>query len=181
MLLAGQADYSNSQGGSSNTKWGTRFQAVASGTATHGRFFTHIGWSAVGDSARVAVYEDSSGTPGSLLAETGLLTGSSFSWLSGVLDTPVSITSGNYYWIAVVETHDYINMSGNSATGRYNSDDPADGASDPFGSGTSWSVGYDYLCQGFKGMKLSEYAHLVLCRFAEVTNYFDLEYGIRAD
>jgi hypothetical protein len=82
----------------------TRFQAVKSGVMNK---FWIFGWSANAE-VKVAIYEDDSGEPGALIAanNTGQLVVQKQWNVLGIPDA--SIVSGNYYWLAVCQSDQYV-------------------------------------------------------------------------
>lgn len=97
---------------------------------------------------KLAIYADNAGEPSDLLGTTVEFGGSGNRCEYFVpLSSPVSITSGTYYWLAFLHGHTssisvgYSGLTG--GTGRYNSDTYSDGFADPFGSASS--VAHQYI------------------------------------
>jgi hypothetical protein len=117
----------------------TRWTAIATGTASQIRIkCSKRGY------IKVAIYADSSGSPGALLAAVNTLTQVAQGWNTISLPSPISITSGTSYWLGINSSTDcinYIASAGSSVLYR--------GAfwltftfPDPAGSGFSSYTGY---------------------------------------
>jgi len=109
----------------------TRFQAEATGTVSEIKVKAQDP-----GNVKVAIYADSSGEPGSLLNSTGsaaVVAG----WNTFAL-TPTSVTSGTYYWLAVMlDTTGAAMYNNTSGVMRYKSLAFASAWPNPAGSGYS--------------------------------------------
>ncbi|HEV7609901.1 MAG TPA: hypothetical protein VGO61_21375, partial [Steroidobacteraceae bacterium] len=92
---------------------------------------------------RIVVYRDSSGVPGPKVAEStsrSLASGTTGTWRSFAVDGLPLLTAGDY-WLAIHTggtTQVLRNFGDGSAVNWYGNDNIfSDGASDPFGTGTS--------------------------------------------
>jgi hypothetical protein len=75
-----------------------RFQASSSFTANNMRINLA---SALTGKMKLAIYADNKGSPGALLMTTNELTNPSSGWVTFTLTSGYTITTGNYYWLAV--------------------------------------------------------------------------------
>ena len=96
ILLFGNEDTKFDAGSTEERFRMSRFQAVASGTAKTLKHYTGLGQG----KCKLALYADSSGSPGALLASTAEITANAFqTWFEASI-SDVSIVSGQYYWIS---------------------------------------------------------------------------------
>ena len=111
-LIGVATDTASTGGGGSCTNIHLeRFQANATGSITEFKVKT----SASGN-VKVAIYSDSSGQPNSRLAAVDTSTPVTSGWNTIPINPSVAVTSGNYYWLAVVS--DSCNI-------YYHSNDPS--------------------------------------------------------
>jgi uncharacterized protein YigE (DUF2233 family) len=113
-----------------------RFQAVATGTLTEFKIKLNAGLTV---NAKLAIYADSSGAPGSALWRQNTGQGLVAGWNTITVSPGVSITSGNYYWLGFIldatkTTNNYSNVAG---TLKYKSQSYSGGCPDPAGTGFS--------------------------------------------
>jgi hypothetical protein len=91
------------------------------------------------------VYADAGGQPGALLAtsnEVSIASGAAAGWRDLVFGAPVSLSAGNYFvGVLVGGTANVIRETYDVQTGimRYNADAYADGASNPYGTATTFN------------------------------------------
>jgi hypothetical protein len=92
-----------------------------------------------GEKGRLGIYSDSSGSPSELLGSTGEVEGSAaFGWRVSALDEPVEISSGTYYWLAMMfDSPAGTYEETTTDVGESNADTYSDGFADPFGSSTT--------------------------------------------
>jgi hypothetical protein len=119
-----------------------RFQATASGDVTEFK----VKVSASGN-VKVAVYADSSNSPGALLRANNSSTPVISGWNTIAITPSVAVTSGNHYWLAVVS--DSCNLYYHSSDASANTIwKPSTYSSwiypDPAGSGWNTQTGYTY-------------------------------------
>ncbi len=117
---------------SNNTKRACRFQAGSTFTADY--MGVGMGPFQSGDKIILGIYSDDAGGPGALLGVTGEIIGYGQGWYHAALISGVSITSGSYYWLAVIATGDTQITRSGSGSHEYNNDTYSDGFADPFGS-----------------------------------------------
>jgi len=67
--------------------------------------------------ARLGIYSNNSGEPGTLLAQTGEMP-LSYGWNSGMLGSSVNLTSGGTYWLAIEVNSFATTLRYNSVSGR---------------------------------------------------------------
>jgi hypothetical protein len=91
-----------------------RFQAEQSGTMD----VFKIKCSGSGN-VKVAVYSDSSGTPGTLAAAVNTSTPVAADWNSIDFTSPPSIIAGDYYWLAVNSDASIVLRPATTGTGTY--------------------------------------------------------------
>ena len=127
-----------------NEKRGMRHQASATFTATMIGVVTSANSSR---RIRLGIYSDKAGEPDVLLGTTARffpsVSGVPYRYIHRPLLSGVSIISGSYYWLAIlVGSGASGNFYGDNAAGtaRSNSDDEADGFSDPFGAASSPNI-----------------------------------------
>lgn len=89
----------------------TRFQAAVSGVMSYA--YVRM---AVGGKIKVAVYSDSGGSPGSLLAQSNEKTTTGNAYNKVDLTSTINITSGTYYWLAVACDTGQIRVSGSGSS-----------------------------------------------------------------
>jgi len=124
-----------------NYKRATRFQATRTESITtiKARCYSASGTTNV----RAAIYSDSAGAPSSLLGQSdAVAVTTSEGWYEFTFSTPISVTDGTYYWLALIWDNANFRYredptSGSSAE---NADTYSDGFSDPFGSYTSYTT-----------------------------------------
>ena len=101
VLLVGTEDTEWDGGSSSNQFRMSRFQAIKSGTAKTLKHYTALG----NGCCKLAIYADSGGSPGALLASTSEINaGATETWFEASI-SDVSIVAGQYYWIAWITDH----------------------------------------------------------------------------
>jgi len=119
-----------------NYKIACRFQAPRTESITKIKAYMRL---TTAGQVRAGIYSDSASTPASLLGSSGEVSvGTSFSWVEFTFATPISVTSGSYYWLALIFNQEMEIRADAGATGQtaWNSDTYADGFSDPFGTPT---------------------------------------------
>ena len=85
-----------------------------------------------GDCA-AAIYADNGGSPGALIATTNQVkVGTSFSWVDFKLPSPVSVTSGTGYWLAL-SSNNALNLNVVAGSGVRVHNSASSWFSDPFG------------------------------------------------
>ena len=115
-----------------------RFQAGSSFTL--GRLFFHPSYGSfvAGEFIRLGIYEGTSTDPTNLIGETDPIEGEDSSdWCEAVLQSPVAITSGNYYWLAYLSDSTFYILWDTNAS--YLAGTVADTYSDGFAS--TWAGG----------------------------------------
>jgi hypothetical protein len=100
-----------------------------------------------GVNATVGLYSDNSGVPGTLLSSSEPFT-SIAGWNSVSLNTPVNVTGGNNYWLAIEVSTSCLFNGGNTSSGYLNQ---AGGSlpssySGPSNSDTGWLAFYGDIC-----------------------------------
>ncbi len=87
-------------GNDANAKSASYFKCSYTGTVTD--IFAYVARvGAAGDGA-AAIYADNAGSPGALIASTNKASiGTAYSWVDFHLPSPVSVTSGTVYWLAI--------------------------------------------------------------------------------
>jgi hypothetical protein len=138
---------SPSSGLSADFKRASRFTLSQSATLTG--LYAYLdgnGGTSGSQTVRMVVYSDSNGVPGSKLADSDPVTitsGTAASWVRFPLAQGPRLVAGNY-WIAIhsAGTAGVVRDYGDPSTPDWygNSDSFADGASNPFGTGSSGSV-----------------------------------------
>ena len=123
--------------------YATRFQASSDFDAIS--MAVHIDKTqSAGDYQKLAIYADSSGSPSTLLGVSNELEADySESWQIAFLTSSVAISSGNYYWLAVLQnnqgnvrgTNGSLDVVRTTSTHSYSSGFP-----DPFGATTPSSI-----------------------------------------
>ena len=104
VLLVGTEDTEWDSGSAADRFRMSRFQAVKSGTAKTLKHYTGLGQGR----CKLAIYADSSGSPGALLASTGEIRADAFkTWFEASI-SDVSIVSGTYYWLAWITDYGSI-------------------------------------------------------------------------
>jgi hypothetical protein len=112
------------------------FQAVATGTLTEFKIKLSAGLTV---NAKLAIYADSSGAPGSALWRQNTGQGLIADWNTITVSPGVSITSGTYYWLAFIfdATKNTANYSSTAGTLKYKTSAYSSGCPDPAGTGFS--------------------------------------------
>ncbi len=142
LLLGTTQTYWDSASGSGTTYY-NKFQAVA-GTA--GSIRVNLAGSS---NVRVALYSDSSGSPGTVLA-TGSLSGIS-GWNTIPLNVTVSVTGAAYYWIGVqVDTASRLNVKNSTGTCKTTSEVYGSEWVNSPSVGSSSAYEYASTCYGMK-------------------------------
>jgi hypothetical protein len=111
------------------------FSASASGTVTK----VGINVAGAGGSVMTAIYSDSGGTPGNVLG-TSTSTGAVNGWNDLPLTTPVSMTSGTRYWLAVESSSSSTSLYWAAAGSYYRSGQTYGTFPNPFGTPSSTSI-----------------------------------------
>ncbi|MGD0352445.1 MAG: ice-binding family protein [Dehalococcoidia bacterium] len=144
--VAADAASTGGGGGGSGAVILQRFPASATGPITEFR----VKASASGN-VKVAIYDDSAGSPGALRNAVNTSTPVSAGAWTSIPINSTSVTSGNYYWLAVVSDSANIYYSSDpSATVRYKSATYSSWTyPDPAGSGWSAQTGYTYFIAGW--------------------------------
>lgn len=135
VLLVGSEDTEWDAGSSSDKFRLSRYQAVKSGTAKTLKHYTAVGQGY----CKLALYADSSGSPGALLAATALINANAYkTWFEASI-SDVSIVSGRYYWIAWITNYGSV-VALNSGVGTNLTKDQAySGFSYPNPAGSGFS------------------------------------------
>jgi hypothetical protein len=110
-----------------------RFQAVATGNVSEIRVKGH----GSGGHAKVGIYADSGGSPTSLLGYNNNNNATSSGWTTIILNTPVAVTAGTYYWLGIA-TNETDTIGYSSVTGgtlKYKTGWGFANMPDPAGSG----------------------------------------------
>ena len=127
-----------------------------------------------GDSVRVMIYNDDAGAPDSLLKQSEPFEiDTALAWYRIPLPTEQVFDSGSVYWLSILH-QDSVNVKGwpgslNQRT--YMADAWADGAADPFGSGTQDDI---VLCIIAFYREWSELDTMVQNWGLDTTHYFNL-------
>jgi hypothetical protein len=75
---------------------------ICSHTGTITDIFAYVARVGAKGNCAAAIYADNAGSPGALIAATNkAVVGTSFSWVDFKLPSPVSVTSGTGYWLAI--------------------------------------------------------------------------------
>ena len=135
VLLVGSEDTSFESGSSGDKFRLSRFQASKSGTAKALKHYTGLGQGY----CKLALYADSSGSPGALLAATAQINANAFTtWFEASI-SDVSIVSGQYYWIAWITYYASV-VALNSGVGTNSTKDQSyNGFSYPNPAGSGFS------------------------------------------
>jgi len=97
-----------------NGYWGaSSFTAVSDVTVNRMNLYV----TSASGKARLGIYSDSSGGPGTLLAQTGEISLSN-GWNSGILGSPLNLASGSVYWLALEVNSSLTKLYSNLASGR---------------------------------------------------------------
>ena len=87
-------------GNDANAKSASYFTCGYTGTVTD--IFAYVASAGDAGISGAAIYADNGGSPGALIAATNKVTvGTAFSWVDFHLASPVSVTSGTGYWLAI--------------------------------------------------------------------------------
>jgi pimeloyl-ACP methyl ester carboxylesterase len=118
-------------GNDANAKSASYFMCSYTGTVTD--IFANVARvDAAGDGA-AAIYADNGGSPGALIASTSEATvGTTFSWVDFHLLSPVSVTTGTGYWLAISSNND-LNLNIVAGSGVRVHNGVSNWFSDPFG------------------------------------------------
>lgn len=89
---------------------------------------------------KFAIYADSSGVPGAKLGETVTTSSNTAGTKTMALGTPVSVTSGTFYWLALIPAGGSVDVQ-MGAAGNYSYKTAAGSFTDPWGTSTDTGVG----------------------------------------
>lgn len=95
--------------------------------------------------ARMVVYADNAGSPGSLIAQSNEVVNPGLvgvaEWITFTFPTPFSLTASQVVWIGyIIDTSSiYVRVTSSGGTARENADTYADGAASAFGTASSSS------------------------------------------
>jgi hypothetical protein len=131
----GYATVGGTTSGVSGYKYGCRFQAPRTESISKIRIYFK-GTSGI-INAKAGMYSDSSGAPNALLGATSAVAvTTTASWVEFTFSSPISVTAGTYYWLALIADGSltYYYDAGVTSQIASNVDDYADSFSDPFGS-----------------------------------------------
>jgi len=120
-----------------DTKAGCRFSATR--TESINKLKAYIYTSTGTANVKAMLYADSAGAPTSLLGTSNEVSvGTTPSWVEFTFSTPISVTSGTYYWLTLITSATIVINSDAGTTNQRadNVDTYADGPSDPFGTPT---------------------------------------------
>ena len=78
------------------------FKTTATGTGSMNKLSFYLDATSAAASVTVGLYADNAGSPGSLLGQATLSSPAKGAWNSVTLATPVSVTGGTAYWIALL-------------------------------------------------------------------------------
>ena len=133
----GRTDTGNTtQGYSANQKAGNIFTCGATGSLS--KLTVRMKRNSTSGKVRLALYADSSGAPGALIAQTQETTVTTttawydFPFLAGAYP---SVVNGTSYWLAVLTDEAYtLRVNNTTGTINYNTDTYSDGFANPFGT-----------------------------------------------
>ena len=107
---------------------------VCSHTGTITDIFAYVARVGTKGDAAAAIYADNGGSPGALIATTNKAhVGTSFSWVDFKLPSPVSVTSGTGYWLAI-SSDNALNLNVVAGSGVRVHNGVSSWFSDPFSS-----------------------------------------------
>jgi hypothetical protein len=87
-------------GNDANAKSASYFKCSQTGTVTD--IFAYVARVGAAGNGAAAIYADNAGSPGALIASTNQATvGTAYSWVDFHLPSPVSVTAGTGYWLAI--------------------------------------------------------------------------------
>jgi hypothetical protein len=118
-------------GNDANAKSASYFKCSYTGMVTD--IFAYFASAGDAGDGAAAIYADNGGSPGALVAATDKVTvGTAFSWVDFHFASPVSVTSGTGYWLAISSNNALnLNIVAGSGTRVHNS--VSSWFSDPFG------------------------------------------------
>ena len=107
---------------------------ICSHTGTVTDIFAYVARAGAAGNGAAAIYADNGGSPGALTATTNKATVSSaYSWVDFKLPSPVIVTSGTGYWLAI-SSNNALNLNVVSGSGVRMHNGVSSGFSEPFGS-----------------------------------------------
>ena len=106
---------------------------ICSHTGTITDIFAYVARVGTKGDCAAAIYADNGGSPGALIATTNKAkVGTSFSWVDFKLPSPVSVTSGTGYWLALT-SNNALNLNVVAGSGVRVHNSASSWFSDPFG------------------------------------------------
>ena len=111
---------------------------VCSHTGTITDIFAYVARVGAQGDGVAAIYADNAGSPGALIASTNKATiGKTFSWVDFQLASPVSVTAGSGYWLAI-SSNKALNLKIVAGSGVRVHNSVSSWFSDPFGP--TWDI-----------------------------------------
>jgi hypothetical protein len=106
---------------------------MCSYTGTVTDIFAYVARAGAAGDGAAAIYADNNGSPGALIASTNEATvGTAFSWVDFPLLSPVSVTAGTGYWLAI-SSNNALNLNIVVGSGVRVHNGVSSWFSDPFG------------------------------------------------